>query len=65
GWKSGVIYSCGAVIKDGELYVYYGGADSVVCVAVANLEQFLDQQVRHGTPRLVKKSNVKVKVSNA
>ena len=61
GWKSGVIYSCGAVIKDGELYVYYGGADSVVCVAVANLEQFLDELVRHGTPRLVKKSNVKVK----
>jgi predicted GH43/DUF377 family glycosyl hydrolase len=61
GWKSGVIYSCGAVIKDGELYAYYGGADSVVCVAVANLEHFLDELVRYGTPRLVKKSNLKVK----
>ena len=26
GFKAGVVYSCGAVIKDGELYVYYGGA---------------------------------------
>ena len=61
GWKSGVIYSCGAVVKDGELYVYYGGADSVVCVAVANLEHFLDELVRYGTPRLAKKNNIKVK----
>ena len=61
GWKSGVIYSCGAVIKDGELYVYYGGADSVVCVAMANLDHFLNELVRYGTPRLTKKSNLKVK----
>jgi predicted GH43/DUF377 family glycosyl hydrolase len=60
GWKSGVIYSCGAVVKEGELYVYYGGADSVVCVAIANLEHFLDELVRYGTPRLVKRGNVKV-----
>ncbi|MGB7958167.1 MAG: hypothetical protein WCF77_05025, partial [Minisyncoccia bacterium] len=52
GWKSGVVYSCGAVIKDGELYVYYGGADSVVCVAVADLDRFLDELVLHGSPRL-------------
>ena len=39
GFKSGVVYSCGAVVKDDELFVYYGGADSVVCVAVANLER--------------------------
>lgn len=61
GWKSGVIYSCGAVVKDGELYVYYGGADSVVCVAVANLDHFLDELVRHGAPRLTRKNRVKVK----
>lgn len=41
GFKAGVIYSCGAVVKDGELYVYYGGSDSVTCVAMANLEKFL------------------------
>lgn len=59
GWKSGVIYSCGAVVKDGELYVYYGGADSVVCVAVANLDHFLDELVKRGAPRLTKKSSMK------
>jgi predicted GH43/DUF377 family glycosyl hydrolase len=61
GWKSGVIYSCGAVVKDGELYVYYGGADSVVCVAMADLDHFLEEIVRYGTPRLTKKEGVKVK----
>jgi predicted GH43/DUF377 family glycosyl hydrolase len=52
GFKAGVIYSCGAIIKEGELYVYYGGADSVVCVAMANLEKFLHELKTYGTPRL-------------
>lgn len=41
GFKSGVVYPCGAVIKDETLFVYYGAADSYVCVATANLDQFL------------------------
>jgi predicted GH43/DUF377 family glycosyl hydrolase len=52
GWKSGIVYSCGAVIKDGELYVYYGGGDSVVCVAMANLEKFLYELKAYGDPKL-------------
>ena len=52
GWKSGVVYSCGAVVKDGELYVYYGGGDSVVCVAMANLEIFLNELKTYGVPKL-------------
>jgi len=52
GFKSGVVYSCGAVVKDGELYVYYGGGDSVVCVAMANLDMFLDELRKYGTPHL-------------
>ena len=42
GHKGGVIYSCGAAVVGNELYVYYGGADTVVCVATALLDQFLD-----------------------
>ena len=42
GFKSGVAYPCGAVVMNGILHVYYGGADSVVCVATAQLDQFLD-----------------------
>ncbi|MDA3814875.1 MAG: hypothetical protein PF549_00735, partial [Patescibacteria group bacterium] len=41
GHKAGVVYVCGAVVKDDKLYVYYGGADSVVCVAVASLNELL------------------------
>ncbi len=42
GFKSGVAYPCGAVIIGDTLFVYYGGADQVVCVATANLDNFLD-----------------------
>ena len=52
GFKAGVIYSCGAIIKEGELYVYYGGGDSVTCVAMANLEKFLYELKVHGATRL-------------
>jgi len=43
GFKSGVVYPCGAVIINERLFVYYGGADTVVCVASVKLEPFLEQ----------------------
>ncbi len=43
--KPGVIYVCGAVIKDGTLFVYYGGADKVVAVATTPLKEFIDALV--------------------
>lgn len=43
GFKSGVAYPCGAVIKNDQLYVYYGGADTVICVASTPLKPFLHQ----------------------
>lgn len=46
GFKAGVIYPCGAAIIKDTLYIYYGGADSYVCVATANLEEFLSE-LRH------------------
>jgi len=42
GFKPGIVYPCGAVIKNDTLFVYYGGADSYVCVATTPLTQFLD-----------------------
>ncbi|MBI4067872.1 hypothetical protein HY413_00500 [Candidatus Kaiserbacteria bacterium] len=36
-----VTYACGAVIKDGTLFVYYGGADTYVNVATAPLTDFM------------------------
>lgn len=46
GFKAGVVYPCGAVVIDETLYVYYGSADSYVCVATADLEEFL-QELMH------------------
>jgi len=42
GFKGGVVYSCGAAVKGNDLYVYYGGADTVVCVATSLMDKFLD-----------------------
>jgi len=33
GQVPNVVFPCGAVVLGGEVYLYYGGADSVVCVA--------------------------------
>lgn len=43
GCKAGVVYACGAVLRQGWLHVYYGGADTVVCAARVRLEALLDQ----------------------
>ncbi|MEX2052475.1 MAG: hypothetical protein WD991_02160 [Candidatus Paceibacterota bacterium] len=55
GYKEGVIYSCGAVVKDDELFVYYGGADKVSCVAVARLDLFLKEIIKNKVSKLKKK----------
>ncbi len=43
GFKAGVVYSCGAVVRNDRLLVYYGGADTVSCVAQIKLDQLLNQ----------------------
>jgi len=55
GYKSGVVYSCGAVVKDGVLFVYYGGADKVSCVATADLDKFLKELIKTGKTKLARK----------
>jgi beta-1,2-mannobiose phosphorylase / 1,2-beta-oligomannan phosphorylase len=47
-WKPGIIYACGAVVRNGELYVYYGGGDRYVCAAHTPLSPFLDWITIHG-----------------
>jgi len=41
GFKSGVVYCCGTVIKEEKLIIYYGAADSVTCMAQAPLADVL------------------------
>jgi predicted GH43/DUF377 family glycosyl hydrolase len=36
-----VVFPCGAVIRDGEVWMYYGAADSTVCLAIASLDDLL------------------------
>lgn len=45
GFKPGIIYLTGAVVKDGELLLYYGASDSYVCVASCGLDEILDDLV--------------------
>ena len=52
GFKAGVVYPCGAVVKDNNLFVYYGGADTVVCAATENLDTFLAQMKQNQEPKL-------------
>jgi predicted GH43/DUF377 family glycosyl hydrolase len=59
GIKQGIVYTCGAIVKDGELYVYYGGADTVTCVAMANLDKFLQQLTSTGAPKLEPENKIK------
>jgi len=42
GVKPNTVYTCGAVVKEGRLIIYYGAADTKVCVAHANLDEFLE-----------------------
>ena len=42
GYRPGTVFSNGQAIKDGILYVYYGGADTFTAVATAPLESILN-----------------------
>lgn len=52
GYKPGVVYATGAVVKDETLFLYYGCADNHVAVATANLPDFLSVLKKSGKPRL-------------
>jgi predicted GH43/DUF377 family glycosyl hydrolase len=47
GWEvegdvKNVVFTCGAILLDRRLWVYYGGADSVIGLACADIGDFLD-----------------------
>lgn len=50
--KFGVVYPCGAVVVHDTLMVYYGGSDTVTCVATANLSQFLKDLTSHNEAKV-------------
>jgi predicted GH43/DUF377 family glycosyl hydrolase len=44
-WKPGIVYACGATVKDDTLYVYYGGGDKHICVAHTSLSGLLSSMI--------------------
>ncbi|MBU1784482.1 MAG: glycoside hydrolase family 130 protein [Candidatus Omnitrophica bacterium] len=43
GQTPSVVFTCGAVAEDdGEIKIYYGGADTVQCVAITSVERLID-----------------------
>ena len=52
GFKTGVVYASGAVVKDGEILIYYGAADSYVGVAYANCKKFIEELKIEVKPKL-------------
>ncbi|MBI2980451.1 MAG: hypothetical protein HYY41_06480 [Chloroflexi bacterium] len=42
GQVANVVFPCGAVVINGQLFVYYGGADSVIGVASMKLSELLE-----------------------
>jgi predicted GH43/DUF377 family glycosyl hydrolase len=46
GQVNNVVFPCGACVKEGTLFVYYGGADSVVGVATVQLSKLLEALAR-------------------
>lgn len=60
-YEGNIIYSCGAVIKSGRLFVYYGGGDSVIGVASIKLQELLDDLRRHKEIKLKKGKTEEIK----
>lgn len=58
-WKPGIIYASGAVVKDGTLFIYYGGGDKRIALAYANLDEFLEKLKQGQKITLTKKPLLK------
>ena len=51
GYVHNVVFTCGAVPEpDGTVKIYWGGADSVMCVGEANLADLVSLCLQHGRP---------------
>jgi predicted GH43/DUF377 family glycosyl hydrolase len=61
GHKWGVIYPCGAAVVKGELFIYYGGADRVTCVAHTPLDAFVENVKKDSVVSLTPEKVVVVK----
>lgn len=57
-WKPGIIYASGAIEKDGELFVYYGGGDKRIGVASISMSKLINSMKEGSKTKLkVRKIN--------
>lgn len=48
GYVSNVVFTCGAIAEqDGTIKIYWGGADTVMCVGTARVDRLIDLCVNH------------------
>jgi predicted GH43/DUF377 family glycosyl hydrolase len=59
-WKPGIIYASGAVVKDGKLFVYYGGGDKYIGVASVILSDLINSMKTDGKVKLEKNKKLKL-----
>lgn len=50
GFVNNVVFPCGAVEHDGKIFIYYGGSDTVVGVAVVGLNDLLEYLTQPRNP---------------
>ena len=51
GYVHNVVFSCGAVAEsDGTVKIYWGGADTVMCVGEADISDLVELCLVHGRP---------------
>jgi len=55
GYVHNVVFTCGAIAEDdGTVKIYWGGADSVMCVGVAKIDDLIDLCLKKARPPLPK-----------
>jgi len=49
GCVTNVVFTCGQIVEpDGEMKLYYGGADTVICMATADVNEIVDACLKAG-----------------
>lgn len=57
-WKPGIIYASGALVKEGKLFVYYGGGDKHIAIASIKLADLINSLKKNGVVKLEKNKSL-------
>ncbi len=53
GYVHNVVFTCGAIPEDdGTVKIYWGGADTVMCVGTAQIDELVDMCLINSRPAL-------------